>query len=307
MLKSKVEIVVVGNIVKETIIRLKKIVGPVLGGPCAYTSLALAIAGVRTGIVTYCDDNYRKEIERELRLVDMEGIASYLYTTENHLLYIADEKNRVEYSKVCPVITYDMIPESYRAADVFLICPMNYEVDLQLIKRLAAENKTVITDLGGFGGTTSYNHFSVDTKRGKYLIQSLCQYSTIIKGSFDDMQYLLPNHSEDECLDYFLENGAKIAFITLGSRGVAYKEKGKQLKMLDAILQKPSVQMNLTGAGDVFTAGAIAALLIKSDEIGYAMQYGNAAASLVLEENGGCVEQRMPTDRMIRMRMEGKL
>ena len=52
MLKSKVEVVVIGNIVKETIIRSKKIIGPVLGSPCAYTSLALALAGVRTGMVT---------------------------------------------------------------------------------------------------------------------------------------------------------------------------------------------------------------------------------------------------------------
>ena len=307
MLRSKVEVVVIGNIVKETIIRSKKIIGPVLGSPCAYTSLALALAGVRTGMVTYCGDNFRKEMERELRLVDMEGVTSYLCTTENHLLYLDDETNRVEYSKVCPVITYDMIPESYRESQIFLICPMNFEVDLKLCKRLYEEKKRIVTDLGGFGGTTSYNHFSVDTKRGKYLVDQLCIYSEVIKASYDDVKFILPGRTVEECLDYFLDKGAQTAFLTLGAKGAAYKEKGKECKWLDAVTHDPSVSLNLTGAGDVFAAGVVAAMRWKMNETDYAMNYGNTAASLVLEESGGCEEQRMPTDRMIRMRMEGKL
>lgn len=306
-MKSKVEIVVIGNIVKETIIRSKKIIGPVLGSPCAYTSLALTLAGVRTGMVTHCDESFRKEMERELRLVDMEGILPYLYTTENHLLYIDDESNRVEYSKVCPVIRYEMIPESYQESQNFLICPMNYEIDINLCKRLYEEEKKLVIDLGGFGGTTSYNHFPIDTKRGEYIINSLCKYSSIIKGSFDDIQYILPGRTVENALKYFLDKGAEKAFLTLGSQGAIYQEKGKKPKRLAAVHHDESTHLNLTGAGDVFTAGVIAALLRKSDEMSYAMEYGNSAASLVLEESGGCVEQRMPTDRMIRMRMEGKL
>ena len=62
---EKVDIVTIGNIVKETIFLTDKIVGPVLGSPCAYTSLALAKAGKSTGIVTYCGEEMQKIIERE--------------------------------------------------------------------------------------------------------------------------------------------------------------------------------------------------------------------------------------------------
>lgn len=307
MARSKVEVVAIGNVIKETIIREKKIIGPVLGSPCAYTSVALALAGIRTGMISYYGEDFKGEIETELRLVDLEGIQPYLHTTENHLLYFDGESNRVEYSKVCPVITYDMIPESYRESHTFFICPMNFEVDLKLCRTLYEEGKYLVTDLGGFGGTTSYNHFSIDSKRGRYLIEQLCRYSAIIKASFDDLQYLMPGQSVEDCMDCFLQMGAEKVFVTLGPKGAAYREKGKESRHIDAIQHEREDQLNLTGAGDVFTAGVIAALLGRPEEMDYAMAYGNCAASLVLEESGGCEEQRMPTDRMIRMRMEGRL
>lgn len=51
----------------------------------------------------------------------------------------------------------------------------------------------------------------------------------------------------------------------------------------------------------------MAALDEKPDDIVYAVEYANSMASLILEENGGCVESRMPVERMVKLRMEGKL
>ncbi len=304
---EKVDIVVIGNIVRETIFLADKIVGPVLGSPCAYTSLALAKAGKTVGIVTYCGEEMQKVIARELRLVDTTGCIPYLYTTENHLIYQEEERNKVEYFKVAPVIHFDVIPEEYLGAAVFFICPMDFEVDVEICEKLRQAGKKVIVDLGGYGGTTSYNHFSIETNRGRKLIEDLCKYAFIIKVSQDDLRYLMPGMEIEECLKYLVSKGPQHAVVTMGSQGAAYLSRGGKTKLSDSFPTMEGQEKNLTGAGDAFSAGLIVSMDEDKEDIDRAVRYANSMASLILEEKGGCVETRMPIDRMVRLRMEGKL
>lgn len=299
------EVVVVGNMVKETIFYPDKTVGPVLGSPCAYTSLALARMGKKVGVVTYYGNDFKAEIDKELRLVDRTGCREYLHTTENHLIYQDEEKNRVEYFKVAPVISSDLIPEEYKNAPVFFISPMHFEVDVEVCRMLSGQKKTIIVDLGGYGGTTSYYHFSVATARGSKLIDTLCRYAAIIKASRDDLRYLFPDNDIEGCISYLLDKGADCAVVTMGIEGAVYQKQGGPLKSFPCYRAEREEEKNLTGAGDVFTAGMIAALCEKPSDMDYAVRYGNSAASLILDVRGGCVEKRMPTDGMIKMKMEG--
>lgn len=307
MKNEKVDIVVIGNIVRETIFFPDKIVGPVLGSPCAYTSLALAKVGKNVGIVTYCGNEMQEEMERELRLVDITGCIPYMYTTENHLIYKDSEKNSVEYFKAAPVINSDAIPEAYLNAETFYICPMDFEVNVEVCEKLKKAGKRVIVDLGGYGGTTSYNHFSVRTYRGMKLVDDLCQNAYIVKASQDDLAYLMPGIAIEECLSCLTERGAQYAVITMGAKGAAYQEKGKEPHFLKSFPTMAGKEKNLTGAGDAFAAGMIAALMDNPEDMEYAVNFANSMASLILEEKGGCVENRMPVERMVRLRMEGKL
>lgn len=304
---NQIEIVVIGNIVKETIMRPDEVIGPVLGGPCAYTSLALAKLGRNVGIVSYCSDDFWEKIREELLFVDDRGRISYMHTTENHLIYQNEEKNHVEYFKVAPVITFDVIPEEYLQAEVFFICPMDFEVSMEVCRKLHDMGKKIIVDLGGYGGTTSYNHFSVDTNRGYKLINDLCRYAHIIKASRDDMHYIMPDMEVEKCTEYLIARGPKYAVITMGSQGAIYQEVGERVKLSNSYLNVDK-KRNLTGAGDVFVAGMIAAMLETEEEsVEYMMDYGNSAASLVLQEKGGCQEKRMPTEQMVKLRMERKI
>lgn len=307
MKNEKVDIVVIGNIVRETIFLADKIIGPVLGSPCAYTSLALAKAGKTVGIVTYCGEEMQKVIARELRLVDTTGCIQYLYTTENHLIYQEEERNRVEYFKVAPVINFDVIPKEYLEASVFFICPMDFEVNVEICGKLSQAGKKVIVDLGGYGGTTSYNHFSIETNRGKKLIEDLCKYAFIVKASQDDLRYLMPDMEIEECLKYLVSKGPQYAVVTMGSHGAAYADAGGNTEFSDSFPTMEGQEKNLTGAGDAFSAGLIAAMEENPEDIAVAVRYANSMASLILEEKGGCVESRMPIDRMVKLRMEGKL
>ncbi len=306
-MSEKIDVVVVGNIVRETIFLDDKIVGPVLGSPCAYASLAIAKAGTNVGVVTHCGDEMQEVISKELRMVDLTGCVPYLYTTENHLIYSDGEHNSVEYFKVAPVINFDVMPNDYLKASVFFICPMDFEVSIDIPKKLKQMGKCVIVDIGGFGGTTSYNHFHIGTNRGKKLINDLCQNSFIIKASFDDLNYIMPDMSIDECLDYLVSRGPRYAIVTMGAKGAAFKEVGKPVVFSDSFPTAQQVEKNLTGAGDAFSAGLIVSMFKNPEDIAYAVKYANSMASLVLEERGGCTENRMPVDRMVKLRMEGKL
>ncbi len=205
------------------------------------------------------------------------------------------------------MINFDVIPEKYLDADVFFICPMDFEVNVEICEKLKDAGKKVIVDLGGYGGTTSYNHFSIDTNRGKKLVNDLCKGAFIIKASKDDLNYIMPGMEVEECLEYLAARGAEHAVVTMGEQGAAYKRRGGPVAFQDSFPTMEGQEKNPTGAGDVFAAGLIVAMEESEDDISFAVKYANSMASLSMEEKGGCVEKRMPIDRMVRLRMEGRL
>lgn len=295
----KVDIVVIGNIVKETILFPDKEVGPVLGSPCAYTSVALAKEGNRVGMVTHYGPDLPADMKGELHLVDDKGMIPYLYTTEDHLIYRNEERNFVEYYKAAPVIQYDVIPEEYLKASTFFICPMDFDVNAEVCEYLHNKGKKVVVDLGGYGGTTSYNHFSIKTNRGRKLLDDLCKHSWIVKASRDDLSYIMPGMSMEECAQYIISRGPEYVVITLGAQGAAYQEKEGIIQYIESYGDGNG--KNVTGAGDVFVAGMLTALLEKQGDMRYAVQFGNCAAFLAMQESGGCKESRIPSKSMVEM------
>ena len=305
---TKIDIVSIGNIIKETIIFPdNKFDGPVLGSPCAYSSLIMAKLGCSVGMVTYFGDDFPKELDVlwQLRLVDKRGFVKHHYSTQNHLIYRADGTKSVEYYKVAPVIEYKDLPKSYLDAKIYYICPMNYEVSIDLCRILEDQGKMLMVDLGGFGGTTAYNRFTIDTSRGEYIIDSLCKSAHIIKVSGEDLEYLTPGLSATEASSEFLERGADIVTITLGDRGSLFHVKGGDLKYVDAFKPRfPEENLDVVGAGDAFAAGFIVKY-IESADVEASTIYGNAVASLMIEKTGACTEARMPSADLVELRLDG--
>jgi len=303
-----VEIVSIGNILKETIITPDyRSLGPVLGSPCAYSSLIMAKLGQRVGMVTYFGDDYPKELDVmwQLRLVDKKGFMKYPYTTQNHLIFRPDGTKTIEYNKVDPVIEYKNLPQNYYNAKLFFICPMNYEVSLDLCNRLKDDGKTLMVDLGGFGGVTSYNRFTIDTARGEHIVDSLCNAAKIIKASEDDLQYLTPKFTIEKASNEFLKRGAEIVIITLGEKGAFIQESGGDPKYFPAFKPRiPEEELNLVGGGDAFAAGFIVKY-IESMLPDDSVVYGNAVASIMIENEGACIEDRMPSSDVVGFRIDG--
>jgi sugar/nucleoside kinase (ribokinase family) len=265
-----VDIVVIGNIIKETIQFQSRTIGPVLGSPAAYSSLVMAKLGKKVGLVSYYGDDMPDAIS-ELSIVDRSGLIKHPFTTRNLLVYRPDGSKYVEYQAKAPVIQFEQIPAAYLDCQFFYICPMNYEVDLELIKSLHVLGKTVVIDLGGYGGATSDIRYSVDEEKGERIIDQLCRSSTIIKASAEDLQSIIPGQDAEGAAQYLVSRSAKQVVVTLGGKGALYQ----------------------LGFSSPFGAGFMA-YYQETQDIDPAVRFGSATASLVIEKTGGCIAKRMP-------------
>lgn len=304
-MNQKLDIVVIGTIIKETIQFPARTIGPVLGSPAAYSSLVMAAQGRKIGIVTYYGDDMDGIIS-EMDALDKKGVMPHEYTTTNLLVYRENGTKYVEYQKAAPDIKFEDIHPDYLEADYFKICPMNYEVELNVVRKLYEMGKTVFVDLGGYGGATSDVRHSVNEEYGKMVIGVLCKNSTIIKASEEDLQSIIPGRTAEEAVQYLVSAGAKNVVVTLGSKGVLYKEGEAEtvcLKPFKAVSETEDGTLDFTGAGDSFGAGFMASY-VKERNMYKAALNGNATASLVIQKSGGCTYGRMPTADRVKERIE---
>lgn len=298
------EIVVIGTIIKETIQFSDRTIGPVIGSPAAYSSLVMAAQGKNVGIVTYYG-NDMEEIIDELNVLDRRGIMPFDYTTTNRLVYRSDGTKYVEYQKTTPNIQFADINCEYLNAQYFKICPMNYEVELEVVIELHNRGKTVFVDLGGYGGATSDIRHSVNESYGKNVVRTLCRNATIIKASQEDLASIIPNRSVEDAVQYLNNEGAEKIVVTLGGDGVLYKERDRNIeyiKPFHAVSEMPDGMLDFTGAGDSFGAGFMASYVIDQDMARAALN-GNATASLVIQKSGGCTYDRMPGKERVEERI----
>lgn len=297
------DIVVIGTIIKETIRFPSRTIGPVIGSPAAYASLVMAAQGRQVGIVTY----YGKDMENiisELDILDHRGILENERTTTNLLVYRNDGSKYVEYQYAAPNISFEDICDEYLQVDNFKICPMNYEVEIDLVKKLYEMGKVVFVDLGGYGGATSDKHYTVNEHKGKKIISDLCKYTTIIKASEEDLSLIMPGKTPEEAVEYLVAEGARNVVVTLGAKGALYREEGKENKYIipfNAVSEIEDGSLDFTGAGDSFGAGFMASYILDKD-ISKAVLNGNATASLVIQKTGGCTFDRMPSAEMVQKR-----
>lgn len=305
MSNSNFDVIVIGNILKETIVYPDRSIGPVLGSPCAYTGLVMAKLGLKVGMVSYYGNDYPEDLIRELRLVDQTGFLYHTYSTVNHLIYREDGTKTVEYYKTAPVIQYSDIPKEYENAALYYICPMNYEVSIELSICLKEAGQTIMLDLGGYGGTTVYNRFTIDTPRGNYYIRSLCQVANIIKVSEEDLSLIMPALNVEASAQKLIDFGAETIVITRGEKGALYQRKDSAIHYIPAAKPRLSEDaLNVVGAGDAFAGGFICKYL-ENKNVQDAVVYGNAVASLLMEKEGACVESRMPGQELADLRRDG--
>ena len=302
---NRIDIVVIGTLLKEVIYFTDgRVVGPVIGSPVAYSSVVMAAQGINVGVVTFYGDDM-PDIIGELDVLDLRNVMPYEFTTANRLIYRDNGDKYIEYICRTPKIRYEDICEDYLECKFFKICPMDYEVDLNLIKMLHVDGKVVFVDLGGYGGATSDIRYSVDTQYGKNVIETICNNCTIVKASAEDLASIFPGNTIEEAADSLVALGAKTVVVTCGEKGAFYKlgsEAPVYYNPFNAHSEESHGQLDFTGAGDSFGAGFMASY-VQHQDIDRAVQNGNATASLVIQRSGGCTFNRMPSRERIEKRL----
>ena len=69
---------------KENIIFVDRIIGPVLGSPCAYSSIIMAKLGLQVGIVSYVEENLEQNFLSQFARVDLQGVLWNNLNTEDN-------------------------------------------------------------------------------------------------------------------------------------------------------------------------------------------------------------------------------
>jgi len=303
----KPDLIVIGHIMIETIYLCDgSIVGPVLGSPAAYSSVAASSLGTKTGLVTAIGKDMPFYIASPIieAGVDTKGVCvKGKDSRSTKLTYDEAGNKKVSFEKVAPNILFKDIPKEYLKSKAFFICPMDFEVPLDTISKLNKLNKLMMTDLGGFGGTVSTMHPSTGSGEDKKLIRDIISKFNIVKASIEDCFYLFKNKiSSKESIEIFHECGAEVVVITLG-------EKGSVISNGKDIIKIPVFKTNTidaTGAGDVYCAAFLSEYL-RTKDLYRSGLYASAAASILTEKTGGVTTSRMPTDEKVKEKIKSFL
>lgn len=300
---NNVEIIVIGHILNEKIIFPDKVIAPVLGSPTAYSSVCMAKLGVKVGIVTKIGKDFPKSLFNvfdEAQVVQ-DGISVGQHSTNNELIYDEKGYKTLKYITRAEDLFFEDLPDSYLNANIIYICPMDHEVSIGAIRKIAELGKTMAVDLGGYGGGTTALH---PTDKSGYEIRELCPYFSIVKASIEDCTYILGTEigDESEIAEKLLGWGAKMCVITLGEKGSFVKTQEKERH----IPPFPDTIKNIvdqTGAGDCYAAGFLTHFLHSADPYTSAV-YATATTSYAIERSGGVVLERMPDRKEVERRVE---
>ena len=301
------DVITLGYIFNENIVYPTHTIGPVLGGTVSYSSVCLGRLGTKNGIVSNISADTPEELLQPFydAGIDTTGLnmRAGISTTKNLLIYDADGNKNIKYIEKAPLILIEDIPEKYFNAKVFYICPVDFEVPLETLKKIRSGGKYKIAcDLGGIGGA----HSSLESRKtyGNNVLNIIKEYMSsidIAKASIEDCHHIFGdkfNKPEDiirELLDY----GSEIVIITLGEKGslIGTESKTYNIHPIDAIV------IDRTGAGDTFTSGFLSEYLISND-IKRAGIFATATSSLLIEKTGGVNARRFPTRDMVLERMK---
>ena len=303
MKDSAFDLLLIGHLLKEKIIFPDgKEMGPVLGSPAAYTSVASARLGLKTCLVTKIGNDMPQELLRVFTKagVDTRGIKINQNTTTNLLIYEKSGGKRLQFLKKADNIFFKDIPEEYLDAQFFLIAPVDYEIEEGLMKSLHQKGKKLSMELSGFGGASSSKNGKTKEEKIEFL-KMITPYFEIVKGGRDDCSCLFGDLGEREAAKKFIEWGAKIAIITLGGEGALVAARHRE-ELIPAF-SPHTAEIDCTGAGDVWHAGFLFGYL-KTKDLKKAGVFASALSSLIIEKTGGVKVERFPKVEQVYERMK---
>jgi sugar/nucleoside kinase (ribokinase family) len=288
--ETKLDLVVIGHLMKEMIIFPDQVVGPVLGSASAYFSVITGKLGAHSGLVSKIGRDFPRELLEPLheagvdtRGLIIEGEESRL----SELIYVKDGNKTMRYPVKGLPINFEDIPEDYLQAEIIYIAPQEWEISYHVIEKIYSYNKRLAVELAGYGGAHCSYHSS---PKDFIFVKKILPYFHIAKLSIEDCKYFFGATNEREIAKEIIAMGVEVCIVTLAGRGAI-------VVTADNIYEIPPLTKNAvdcTGAGDAFAAGFLFSY-VREKDIRKAGMFASATASTMIEKKGGMKFDRMPT------------
>ena len=297
--KSRFDIIAAGHIVNEMIYFPNRTVGPVLGSPPAYSLVASAVQGTKTGIVTKIGDDFPSQLLEVFKNVGVNtnGISKCANSSRSELIYDADDNKEIKFPSRADYIKASDVPDVYKNCRMMYVCTMEDDVQLDQIPGVVKFGDESAIDLGGYGGVhMSRKRRSQINDVPAFALEAAGQFD-FIKASDEDCRTIFGNEDSLEVYAKKLLTGKTMAsLITLGSKGVLLSTRRQGCCHIPALEGNP---IDATGGGDTFMAGFLSEYLRCGDLVQSAV-FGSATALCVIEKTGGVKPERMPTEDQVR-------
>lgn len=299
------KLVTVGHILNEVIKFPTHTVGPVLGGPAAYSAIAAGMLGEKTGIVTRIGTNMPKQLLKpfsEAR-VDTSGIRiEGEKNTSNVLLYDESGNKEMQFLEKAPNISLEDFPHNYMSAEMIHICPIDNEVTIETLESLGRQGSILSADLGGYGGAPSGGRLPKSKGNRQEILRELMGHFSVVKASMDDCYHMFGKRiiPPEQAIHLFLKWNVEVAIVTLGKMGslVATKEKLERIPVFPV-----KTFRDPTGAGDVYIASFLVEY-IRTRDVQRSAIFASATASFITEREGlGCDPRRFPARSEVEQRI----
>ncbi|NLC03982.1 MAG: winged helix-turn-helix transcriptional regulator [Tissierellia bacterium] len=224
-----------------------------LGGVGRNIGENLIKLGVNTKLISVIgDDIYGSKILEEANLIglDMEHSLKLEGQPTSTYLAVLDENHEmavaVSSMEIYDRMTIDFIKEKRHIIEGAKACVLDTNIPIEVMEHMLTTHKN-----------TDFFLDTVSTAKAKK-VKSLIGYFHTIKPNKIETETLtgIKIKNEDDlkkAAEYFLNLGVKNIFITLGEDGVFYSD-GTNMKHLKT---KPIKPVNVTGAGDAFSAALV--------------------------------------------------
>lgn len=301
MPEARFDLIAAGHVVNEMIYFPDRTIGPVLGGPPAYSLVASATQGTKTGLVTKIGDAFPADLLETFRRagVDTLGMTTCSTSSRSELIYDQHGNKEIKFPSRADYIRASDVPKAYENCRMMYICTMEDDVQLDQIPEVTRLGEESAVDLGGYGGVHMGKKRRSQIPNVSDYALEVARHFDFVKASDEDCYSIFGNKAEIESYGKSLMGPkTKAVLITLGAKGVFVctpEWKG----LIPAL---PGQPIDATGGGDSFMAGFLSEYLRCGDILQSAV-FGSATALCVIERTGGVKPERMPTEAQARARI----
>ena len=291
------DIITVGRIVSEKIYKNKEIIGPVLGGPPAYSVVTASKQNKKTGVVTKIGHDFPKNLLNIFKInkIDTSGINTNDISTLTKLIYDNDGSKEIIYPSISSPISINDVPNEYKNCEMVYVCTMEDDVKIEELKMISKIGKYSAIDLGGYGGV----HMSIERRKKIIDIEKFAleasKYFNFVKASDEDCLKIFGTKDEKYYGNKLISKNTIASIITLGPKGCLITTKKEQFYF-------PSISkqiIDITGSGDSFMGGFLSEFL-NTNELYESAKYGSAVASILISKTGGVSNDRFPDESAVR-------